>query len=192
LIDPVGRRIMAVAPDPNVPGAGTDNNYVSVPITRTNTNQFDTRIDHTLARNITIFGRYSFVDTKLFQPAPRPGLAEGSTNDTFGTADLRSQGLALGATWVISPSIISETRLGHARGDPAECRLGLPRDSHRAAGRAHRRSDLRGPSSDQLPGRKCPPAWPDNIGAPVPNAAKLEFPAVNVDHPRRPFAQVWR
>ncbi|HYP05250.1 MAG TPA: TonB-dependent receptor, partial [Bryobacteraceae bacterium] len=117
LIDPVGRRIMAVAPDPNTFSSTSDNNYVSVPVNRTETNQFDVRLDHTLASNVNVFGRYSFVDTVFVQPAPRPGLAEGSTNDTFGTADLRSQGIAAGVTWVLTPSIVSETRLGHSRGD---------------------------------------------------------------------------
>jgi hypothetical protein len=117
LIDPVGRRVMAVAPDPNAISPSVDNNYVGVPINRNDTNQFDVRLDHTATQNVSLFGRYSFVDTAFLQPAPRPGLAEGSTNDTFGTADLRSQGLAAGLTWVISPSLISETRFGHARGD---------------------------------------------------------------------------
>ncbi|HYO81037.1 MAG TPA: TonB-dependent receptor [Bryobacteraceae bacterium] len=117
LIDPVGRRIMAVAPDPNTVSSTLDNNYVSVPVTRNNTNQFDVRLDQTLTEHVTVFGRYSFVDTALVQPAPRPGLAEGSTNDTFGTADLRSQGIAAGLTWVLTPTLLSETRFGHARGD---------------------------------------------------------------------------
>ena len=43
------------------------------------------RIDHQLASNKTLFGRYSFVDTNTFRPAPLPGLAEGSFNDAFGS-----------------------------------------------------------------------------------------------------------
>ena len=117
LMDPVGRRIMGYAPDPNTVSSTLDNNYVSVPVNRTRTNQFDVRADHTVSQNVNLFVRYSFVDTDFVQPAPRPGLAEGSTNDTFGTADLRSQALAAGLTWVLSPSVVSETRFGHARGD---------------------------------------------------------------------------
>ena len=67
-----------------------DNNYVGVPITRNRTDQFDVKVDHNPS-GFTIFGRYSFRDTNQFQPAPRPGLAEGSTNDTYGYALLRSQ-----------------------------------------------------------------------------------------------------
>jgi hypothetical protein len=42
------------------------------------------RVDHQFASNITFFGRYSFVDTNTFRPAPLPGLGEGSFNDAFG------------------------------------------------------------------------------------------------------------
>jgi hypothetical protein len=117
LIDPVGKRVVDVSPDPNAVTTTQDNNYVNVPIDRTRTDQFDVRLDHTFSSAVSAFGRYSFVDTSLFRPGPRPGLSEGSTNDTFGTADLRSQGIAAGLTWVISPSLLSETRFGLAKGD---------------------------------------------------------------------------
>jgi hypothetical protein len=117
LIDAVGQRVLDVAPDPNTASSSIDNNFVSVPIDRTRTDQFDVRVDHTVSQAVNLFGRYSFVDTTLFRPAPRPGLAEGSFNDTFGTADLRSQGLAAGVTWVLSPTMVSETRFGYARGE---------------------------------------------------------------------------
>ena len=118
LIDPVGQKWVNVAPAPNTGAPGqVDNNYVGVPVTRNRTDQFDVKVDHNLFNGFTIFGRYSFRDTNQFQPAPRPGLAEGSTNDTYGYALLRSQGIALGGTWVINPVLVSETRVGYSRGD---------------------------------------------------------------------------
>ena len=74
-------------------------------------------IDHQFASGLTSFGRYSFVDTITFRPAPLPGLAEGSFNDAFGANDNRSQGLALGLTWTISPRFVGDMRLGYTRGD---------------------------------------------------------------------------
>ena len=117
LIDPVGRRVLDVSPDPNTPSATQDNNFVHVPIDQNRTNQFDVRLDHTFSPNVNLFGRYSFVDTESFRPAPRPGLSEGSFNDTFGTADLRSQAVASGLVWVLNPSLVSETRFGYAQGN---------------------------------------------------------------------------
>jgi hypothetical protein len=118
MIDPVGQKVIDVAPAPNTGAPGQiDNNFVNVPITRNRTDQFDARVDHTASSKVTLFGRYSFSDTNLFTPAPRPGLAEGSRNDTFGSALWRSQGIAAGATWVVSPALVSEARFGFSRGN---------------------------------------------------------------------------
>ena len=117
MIDPVGQKVLAVSPDPNAVSPNLDNNFVSTPVTRNETNQFDIRGDHTISTALTVFGRYSFAKTKLFQPAPRPGLSEGSFNDTFGSADLKAQQIAAGLVWVITPSLVSETRFGYALGD---------------------------------------------------------------------------
>ena len=117
LIDPVGQRVINVSPDPNTASPTFDNNYVAVPVDRNRTNQFDLRGDHNFSQKLNAFGRYSYTKTNFFRPAPRPGLSEGSFNDTFGTADLKSQALAAGMVWVISPRLVSETRYGYALGD---------------------------------------------------------------------------
>lgn len=117
-IDAVGRRVLAVAPAPNTGAPGQiDNNFVNVPVDRQDSNQFDIRVDNNLTDKFNWFGRYSFYDSLLFRPAPRPGLAEGSFNDTFGAADLRSQGLAIGANYIFSPRIVNDFRFGFAKGD---------------------------------------------------------------------------
>jgi predicted porin len=114
--DPVGAAIVALIPDPNS-SLGGQPIYASTPVTDTRQDQFDVRIDHQLRSNFTVFGRYSFVDTLTFRPAPLPKLAEGSFNDAFGSNDNRSQGLALGATWTISPTLVGDIRFGASRGD---------------------------------------------------------------------------
>ena len=75
------------------------------------------RVDHQLASTVTAFARYSFVDTDTFRPSPLPGLAEGSFNDAFGSNLNRSQGLAIGATWIASSTLVGEFRFGFARGN---------------------------------------------------------------------------
>src|SRR5687768_8998061 len=112
--DPVGAAIVALIPDPNVAGSTI---YASTPVTDTRQDQFDVRIDHLISTALTFFGRYSFVDTLTFRPAPLPGLAEGSFNDAFGANDNRSQGLALGLTWMVSSNMVGDVRFGYARGD---------------------------------------------------------------------------
>ncbi len=118
LIDPVGKKIIDVSPDANTGRPGqVDNNFVHVPIERNRTDQFDVRYDQSFTEKVTFFSRYSFSDTNIFKPAPRPGLAEGSFNDTFGSALWRSQQIAAGATWVHSPTLVSELRFGYTRGN---------------------------------------------------------------------------
>ena len=112
--DPVGAAIVALIPHPNVPGSAI---YASTPVTDTRQDQFDVRIDHQFTNKIMFFGRYSFVDTVTFRPGPLGDLAEGSFNDAFGSNDNRSQGLALGLTWTISPSFVGDVRFGYSRGD---------------------------------------------------------------------------
>jgi hypothetical protein len=112
--DPVGAAIVKLIPDPNVAGTTI---YASTPVTRTRQDQFDVRIDHTFNAAMNFFGRYSFVDTDTFRPAPLPGLAEGSFNDAFGSNLNRSQGLAFGLTWTMSNAIVADFRFGFARGN---------------------------------------------------------------------------
>jgi hypothetical protein len=112
--DPVGAAIVALIPDPNVPDSTI---YASTPVTDTRQDQFDVRIDHQVRSATSIFGRYSFVDTDTFRPAPLPGLAEGSFNDAFGSNLNRSQGLALGLTHVFSPTLFGDFRFGYSRGN---------------------------------------------------------------------------
>jgi Carboxypeptidase regulatory-like domain/TonB dependent receptor-like, beta-barrel len=117
LIDPVGRKVLNVSPAPNAVSPTLDNNYVSAPVTTNRSNQFDVRVDHTVSSNLNFFGRYSFSKSKIFQPAPRPGFSEGAFNDTFGTADLKSQQVAGGLVWIIGSHLVSDTRFGYALGD---------------------------------------------------------------------------
>jgi len=112
--DPVGAAIVKLIPDPNVPGTTI---FASTPVTVIRQDQFDVRVDHSFSNNVLFFGRYSFVDTNTFRPAPLEGLAEGSFNDAFGSNMNRSQGLAFGLTWTFSPSLIGDFRFGFTRGN---------------------------------------------------------------------------
>jgi hypothetical protein len=112
--DPVGAAIVGLIPVPNVANSTI---FASTPVTDTRTDQFDVRVDHQISPNMTLFGRYSFVDTLTFRPAPLEGLAEGSFNDAFGSNDMRSQGLAIGLTWTVSPTLVGDIRFGYSAGD---------------------------------------------------------------------------
>src|SRR5262245_57337391 len=112
--DPVAAKIIPMIPDPNVPGTSI---YASTPITRSRVDQFDVRMDHVISNSVQLFGRYSFVDSNVFRPAPLPGLAEGSFNDAFGANLNQSQGVAIGLTWRMSARAVGDFRLGWTRGN---------------------------------------------------------------------------
>ena len=114
--DPVGAAIVNKIPNPTNLVGGVPV-FASTPVTSTRQDQFDIRADHQFASTINFFGRYSFVDTNTFRPAPLPGLGEGSFNDAFGANLNRSQGLAFGLTWTFSPSFVGDFRLGISRGN---------------------------------------------------------------------------
>ena len=80
-------------PDPNVAGSTI---YASTPVTDTRQDQFDVRIDHQITNAATFFGRYSFVDTLTFRPAPLPGLAKGRSTTRLGTTTIALRDWPLG------------------------------------------------------------------------------------------------
>ncbi len=172
--DPVGAAIVALIPDPTniVNGVPV---FASTPVTSTRQDQFDVRVDHQFATNITFFGRYSFVDTNTFRPAPLPGLAEGSFNDAFGANLNRSQGLAFGLTWTFSPSFVGDFRLGFARGNyftnPPNFGVDGPA-ADRLEERAERSGDRRWRPQSQYPGFRR--RGPSHFDAAIPDAAFVE------------------
>ena len=105
-------RLIALYPQPT--SAGLSNNFVWSPVREQNTNQVDTRMDQRIGNSGSLFGRYSFGDTDTITPALIPGKGQGGGNFS-GPNMLRTQGLAVGYTHTITPTLVSETRLGFTR-----------------------------------------------------------------------------
>ena len=113
--DPVTVRVLN---DPDFPiptAAGFRNNFNATRTDRIRSDKFDVRIDHNLSANWRLFGRYSFSDLERFRPTIFEGLAEGSTNDAFGTTATRGQNAVFGPTITLSPTTLAEFRLGYTR-----------------------------------------------------------------------------
>ncbi len=113
MFDPVAVKMLQTLPDPNRSGAF---NFARTVVNSNRTDQFDGRVDHHFSQNLTLFGRYSFVDTTIFRPGPLPGLAEGSFVDSFGTTANRSQAVAVGATRNFGTHSVLDVRWSWARG----------------------------------------------------------------------------
>jgi hypothetical protein len=108
-IDPVGRAIAALYPEPNraVPFA----NFVSSPTLKDTIDQFDARIDHGFTERATLMARYSFSDRRLFEPFVSSVSVPG-----FG-ADVprRGQNLGIGLMQVFDSGLVNEARAGYGR-----------------------------------------------------------------------------
>lgn len=112
-LDPVGAKLAAFYPAPNVPGAASGKaNYVANVPSRTPVNVYVARVDHVFGDNDRIFGRFlSQVDhTKADSIFPTPGT------DAFGRLSDNSYYNASG-TWYhnISSTVINEARYTYTR-----------------------------------------------------------------------------
>jgi hypothetical protein len=96
-------------PNRAVPGE----NYVSSPVERDRNDQFDVRVDHSIAPSSELSFRYSFADRNLYDPFSGAGFALVPGYGT--TIPRRAQNVMLGETHVFSPNFINELRAGYNR-----------------------------------------------------------------------------
>src|SRR5215470_1455147 len=114
----VAGRILAYPqfPVPNAsPLIATPGAYINTVANRVQADKFDVRLDHYFSSKVRLFGRYSFLDSTTFRPAPFNGYAEGSNNDQFGNTLTRGQSAVAGSTNTLSPTTILDVRLGYTR-----------------------------------------------------------------------------
>lgn len=116
--DPVAVRIIGNAdfPKPStiaqlpIPGL-----YLNTVTNRNRYDKFDLRGDHYFNEKVRVFARYSFSDLEAFRPGPFNGLVEGSNNDAFGTTATGAHHAVVAPTWTVTPTTLSELRLGFTR-----------------------------------------------------------------------------
>ena len=110
-LDPTGLAIAALYPAPNrnVP----NQNYVSSPDGRVRDDQFDVRLDHSLAPSSQLTFRYSFADGSLFEPFTGPSfpLVPGYGDNV----PSRDQNAMIAETHVFTPALLNEFRAGFDR-----------------------------------------------------------------------------
>ena len=111
--DPVAAKIVAnteFMPLPNAPGqvnANGDvlNNWLDSRSNKTDNEQYSGRIDHQFSDSDTIYGRFTFQDSRDYSPRTFPG---------FGAEDnLRNLNTTIAYTKVFTPRVIGEFRFGN-------------------------------------------------------------------------------
>jgi len=113
-MDGAAVKLIQLYPLPNA--SGIVNNFVLNPVREQNTDQLDFRVDHSFGARANLFVRYSFGDTDTITPAPLPGKAQGGAPFNFaGPNKLRTQGVSIGSSYTITPTLVNELRLGYTR-----------------------------------------------------------------------------
>jgi len=106
----------------NLPAAqdqtSISNNYVATGSERFNSDQFDGRVDYNFSDKLHFFGRYTLADFDHSAPGAYGIEAGGPALNGVnfaGSAPARNQSLALGATYVLSTTLVTDFRFGFYR-----------------------------------------------------------------------------
>lgn len=115
-ISPIATRLNSLIPNP-VTDNTTGVNFEGSTVRQKDTNGFDGKIDHNFTGNHRLSGRYSFQKAVVTDPPLAGwGLAGGPANGGFaGTGTTKTHSGALNYTGVLSPSLITELRIGLSR-----------------------------------------------------------------------------
>ncbi len=124
-LDPVGVKIAALYPLPNLPGVA--NNFVFNPIREVDGNNFDYKVDHRVnPRNDTNF-RFSHGNTQIFEPGVLPAPAVGVGSPTGINKSPHRQFVA-GWIYTLASNKINEAKFGFTRLNLQQLPLNFGRD----------------------------------------------------------------
>jgi len=121
------KAVLAALPLPNNGAAsGTSgaysNNFSAFPRGTINDDKGDARIDHTFSPKLSVFGVYSQHQTAIFDPPTFGGLAGGNANSNV---HLYNRQIALGATYVLTPTSLLDFRIGIGHNEGGKSPYGL-------------------------------------------------------------------
>jgi hypothetical protein len=122
-IDPVARKVLEFDPWqlPNRAGSfnatGATSNYLADEFAQVFLNDYNYRFDHQFTQNFKIY--YSWTDNKYIPGLQRPWniRPDRPEFDSFAgnRAPSRNQNMSLGKTWIISPTLVNDARVGYNR-----------------------------------------------------------------------------
>ncbi|MFB3826778.1 MAG: carboxypeptidase regulatory-like domain-containing protein [Bryobacteraceae bacterium] len=112
-ISPITQKVLAMVPLPNL-GSGITNNYASSTTRKKDSNSFDVKVDHQQTEKDRFAARYSMQRPVVTDPG-RFGIAGGGGKGFAATGVNRTQSAAINYTRLLSPTFISEFRVGLSR-----------------------------------------------------------------------------
>ena len=112
-ISPIAQALIALLPEPNIPGAGFTNNYQQGVGFRVGSNQFDAKVDQALRGGDHLAFRYSWQHVTTVQDPIFGDVAGGpAANGNEGTGRDKTYTTAGEYTHIFSPTFFTEARLG--------------------------------------------------------------------------------
>jgi Carboxypeptidase regulatory-like domain/TonB dependent receptor len=184
-IDPVGAKLLALYPDPNVPslvaregtpGSWTGgSNYQFQYGIPNNTYSWDARVDHNINDNNRIFGRFSAYNVAR-QDAPWTGNPLAGNGNFATQYQITGKSLALSWTDVLSSGMVNEIRAGFTRDNAHSLPIGV----------------AMGTSAATQFGLTGIPGGPYDAGLPPVNITGLQRLGTAPWRPQVQIAQVWQ
>ena len=117
-ISPIGQAILNLYPSAlpaGTSGLTTGFNYTASPTRTLNDNEFDFRLDHQLATNDRIFGRFSWDNASQFNPSGLPGFGAKTSFTSTTTFRTRARNIALSETHVFNAHVVNQVGAGFNR-----------------------------------------------------------------------------
>lgn len=117
-IAPQTASLLKLFPAPNVAAVRDQPNYAGSGAVNFNDDAFNTRVDYYVTQKLHTFGRYSFVNFKIFSPgiyglAGGPGYdPSGGTSAFAGTSSSRNHSIAAGFDYAYKPTLFTDFRFG--------------------------------------------------------------------------------
>jgi outer membrane receptor protein involved in Fe transport len=118
-IDPTAAAILGLIPDANQSGS---NNFFRTPDLLDDSDRVLARIDYKPSGSDSLFARYIWSNRNRFIPGAFGGIVDGTGTSAFGDQIMKAQGLVVGWTRVLSPTLVNEFRFSwsHAKSDAVQ------------------------------------------------------------------------
>ena len=112
-LDPVMLKLMALFPNPTLPGQ--NNNFIRNSVVSDDIDRYSARGDWNATADDTVFVRWTLSDRARHIPGLFGGIADGTSSSSGGLQSLNAFGVSLGYNHVFSPRILNEFRAGVGR-----------------------------------------------------------------------------
>jgi hypothetical protein len=120
LWNPISVKLLNLFPQPDTTGQvnnfGPANNYLSNPVEPNNTNQLDLRVDHRISDSDSIFGRFSWSDTRDVPPGDIPPPLDAASFSS-GVFLQKPRNVVFSETHIFTPYLINEFRAGYTQAE---------------------------------------------------------------------------